>query len=82
MSDPYATWSSDDLVTQARRGVPITASADAFTPTRAIHCNEAGSITVDFAEGAAGVVLTVTAGAVYPYRIVKVTAGLGVVALY
>ena len=78
----YKSAASADQIVPATKAVAITASANAFTPTRAIHCNEAGTLTVDFADGATGVSLTVTAGSCLPYRLVKVTAGTGVVALY
>jgi hypothetical protein len=79
------TWKAKaaaDQIVQANRVVAITASSTAFTATDAIHCNEAGSLTVDFANGATGVTLVVLSGVMYPYRIVKVTAGTGVLALY
>lgn len=79
------TWKAKaaaDQIVQANRAVAITAGATAFTATDAIHCNEGTTLTVDFANGATGVSLVVSAGATYPYRLVKVTAGTGVIALY
>lgn len=74
--------SAQDLVVPAYNAVAITASATAFNLTRGIHCNEAGTIVVDFGGGATSISLVVAAGVTYPYRIVKVTSGTGVVALY
>lgn len=78
----FRTAASADQIVPATKAVAITASATAFTATRAIHCNEDGTLTVDFADGATGVSLVVSAGCCYPYRLVKVTAGTGVLALY
>lgn len=71
-----------DQIVPVSKAVAITASSTAFTATDGIHCNEAATLTVDFANGATGVSLIVAAGACYPYRLVKVTAGAGVLALY
>ena len=71
-----------DQIVPASQAAELTAGATAFTATDGIHCNEAATLTVDFADGATGVDLVVAAGACYPYRIVKLTAGTGVVALY
>lgn len=78
----YASKAAAELIVPAARAVELTASATAFAQCRAIHCNTSETITVDFADGATGVDLVVTAGAVYPYSLVKVTTGTGVVALY
>lgn len=69
-------------VVPASRAVAITASATAFDPTRALHISTDETIVVDFADGGTGISLTVVAGQVYPYRVVKVTTGTAVVALY
>lgn len=81
-ADAWKNLPSEAQVVPASRAVPITASATAFAPTRAIHVNTSETITVDFADGGTAVQLEVVAGQVYPYRVVKVTTGTGVVALY
>lgn len=82
MPDNYASWSAAAMGTQGTKAVAITASATEFAATRAIHTNTATTITVQFLEETGTVDLVVAAGATYPYRIVKVTAGAGVVAIY
>ena len=71
-----------DMIAPAGNAVARTASATAFDACRGIHCSTAGTITVLFENDAATVDLVVTAGAFYPYRLVKVTAGTGVVTVY
>ena len=80
MADPFAYASPDVLVTPGTKGGgAITASADPFIPTRAIHCNVSETITVQFVDDTANTSLVVVAGQCYPYRINKVTVGTGVV---
>jgi hypothetical protein len=69
-------------IVPAKRAVSRTASADAFDETRGIFIETAGSFTVVFAEGSgSGVTMTFAVG-VYPFAIVKCTAGTGLWALY
>ena len=80
MDDPYAYASPEALVTPGTKGgAAITASSSTFTPTRAIHCNVAETITVQFVDDTTTTDLVVVAGQSYPYRINKVTVGTGVV---
>lgn len=78
----YRNSAAADQVVPATSFVALTAGSTEFAATRGIHCNEAGIITVDGADIGEGVDLVVLAGACYPYRITKLTAGTGVVALY
>ncbi|MEN1729442.1 MAG: hypothetical protein AAGJ52_13480 [Pseudomonadota bacterium] len=82
MPDGFSGAPPEALTTPATRAVEITASASAFNATRGIHCSVAETITVEFVDSPTAVDLVVAAGATYPYRIVKVTTGTGVVALY
>lgn len=70
-------------VVPARRAVAITASATAFAATRSVFIETDGSFTIAFVDDAANTVtMTLVAGTVYPFSIVKCTAGTGLVALY
>lgn len=82
MADNFANWTPDALATPATRGVALTASATAFPASRAILAGTTETITVDFVDGGTGIDCVVIAGVVYPFRIVKLTAGTDVVALY
>lgn len=80
MADPYANMDADALSSPGTKGgATITASANPFTPTRAIHCNVSETIVVEFVDDDVTTSLAVVAGNVYPYRINKVTTGTGVV---
>lgn len=72
----------EDSIVPAGKAVAITASSTAFTATTAVHCNTSGSFTVDFNSGATGISLTLNGGQTYPFSLVKVTSGTGLVALY
>lgn len=73
----------DAQVVPARRAVAITASATAFAETRGVFIETDGSFTMAFADDAATTVsMTLVAGTVYPFSIVKCTSGTGLVALY
>jgi hypothetical protein len=65
-----------------RRLVPITASSSAFAETRGVLIEAAGDFTVVFADDPTEVTLTLVAGQVYPFCIVKCTAGTGLCAGY
>lgn len=82
MADAFSSSPPDALVAPIVSATAITASASEIPATRGIHCNSAGSITVQFVGDTTTVSLSVLAGASYPYRVNKVTAGTGVVALY
>lgn len=71
-----------DMIAPSGSAVAITASATAFDACRGIHCNVSGTLTVQFENGASTVDIVVVSGAFYPYRLVKVTVGTGVLALY
>lgn len=71
----------------ASGAVAITPHAsDTFTPTRGIICAADGTVAAKFADTAADVSLTLTAGVVYPFSIVAVritgTSATGIVGLY
>lgn len=78
----YANMSSADMIVPATQGVPLTASASTIPMTRGLHCNSAGTITVQFARASSTVDLVVVAGGSYSYQITKLTAGTGVLGLY
>lgn len=70
-------------VVPARRAVAITASATVFAATRSVFIETDGSFTVAFVDDSANTVsMTLVAGTVYPFSIVKCTSGTGLVALY
>lgn len=60
-------------IVPARRAAAITPS-DTVTieQTRALHINTDGNIKVDFANGGLAIILTVVAGHIYPYEVVRV----------
>lgn len=78
----YSNFSSPDLIVPGRSGVALTASANTIPVTRAIHCNTAGTITVQFVDDDATVDLVVVAGGSYAYQIQKLTVGTGVRGIY
>jgi hypothetical protein len=69
-------------IVPAKRAVAITASATAFDETRGVFIETSGAFTLTFAEGSTPIAMTLTAGSVYPFAIVKCTTGTGLVALY
>ncbi|MEW9535702.1 hypothetical protein MRBLRC7O_000912 [Agrobacterium radiobacter] len=70
-------------VVPVRRAVAITASATAFAETRGVFIETDGSFTVAFVDDAANTVtMTLVAGTVYPFSIVKCTVGTGLFAMY
>ena len=71
----------------ARDGVAITPHAsDEIQETRAIMVNGDGDVVVRFAQSAADVTMTLTAGQIYPFGIIAVrdtgTTATGIVGLY
>lgn len=71
----------------ATSGVAITPHAtDTFKPTRGIICAAGGTVAARFADDAADVSLTLTAGVVYSFSIVAIratgTTATGIVGLY
>lgn len=85
MPDPFRHWDADALMVPATKAVALTASGtDLDAPTRGLHVNADGNITVVMADDAAAdtVTLSVVAGMTYPYRIRRLTAGTGVVGLF
>lgn len=85
MPDPFRHWDADALMVPATRAAALTAGAsDLAAPTRGLHINTDGNITVVMADDAAAdtVTLAVVAGMTYPYRIRRLTAGTGVVGLF
>lgn len=71
----------ESQIVPATIGTLIVASANEFTPGRAIHCNVDETVTVLFTDSAATTDLVVQSGQTYPYSIKKVTVGTGVVVL-
>jgi hypothetical protein len=71
-----------------RGGIAVTPSdATVLTPTKGLYIGGAGNVTVDFADGTTGVLLTAVAvGTLYPISVVKVkstgTTATAIVAIY
>ncbi|MEM9969525.1 MAG: hypothetical protein AAF762_00280 [Pseudomonadota bacterium] len=80
MADAFKSWTADNLMTPATSAEAITASDDEFAATRGVHCNTSGDFTMEFVEGGS-ITLTLSGGLTYAYRIKKLTAGTGLVAL-
>ena len=78
MADHIASVPSSGLVTNINCDAgPITASANDIDIGKGIHCNVTGDYTLQLKNSSTSKVYALVAGQVYPYQVLKFTAGTG-----
>ena len=81
MAKGLQDYSVKEAVTPGISATARGADTDAFTVTRAIHCNATNPYDVTFSGDTASVKMELTKGVTYPYSIINITeSGGGAVA--